>query len=377
MNTPQPASQPASQPAHQPVVVVEDDPFLRLLGVVLDPATSAERVAAFADFFAHDLPDFEGWLAGLRKRLQRLHPVPVRIVNSSEELRQALPGARFAVLESLPLTAADLAAAPALRAVHKFGALTGGIDAAACTARGIAVLTLRRRANMACAEHALAMMLGLARQLHRVTNRISETALRTAGYAPRVFDRRHTANSNWARVSGISLLHGTTLGIIGMGEIGREVALRAAAFGMNLLYHQRTQLPAGIESGYPMHYADIDTLLEASDWVVICLPGNSNTRHFIDARRLARMKPGARLVNISRAEIVDRDAVIAALRTGHLGGFALDPLHDAPGRDDDELLRFPNVLLTPHIAAQPRFNALNDIADLLTALDNHLKEPVK
>lgn len=367
----------ASQPAHQPVLVVEDDPFLRLLGVILDPSTSAERIAAFADFFAHDLPDFEGWLAGLRKRLIKLHPATVCIVNSPDELRKALPDAQFAVLESLPLSAGDLDAAPRLRAVHKFGTLTGGIDTAACSARGIAVLTLRRRANMACAEHTIAMMLGLARQMHRVTNRISETTLQAAGYAPRVFDRRHTANSNWARVSGISLLHGTTLGIIGMGEIGREVALRAAAFGMNLLYHQRTRLPAEIESGYQMHYADLDTLLEASDWVVICLPGNDNTRHFINARRLAQMKPGARLINISRAEIVDRDAVIAALRSGHLGGFALDPLHEAPGRDDDELLQFSNVLLTPHIAAQPRFNALNDIADLLTGLEGHMKEPMK
>ena len=85
------------------------------------------------------------------------------------------------------------------------------------------------------------------------------------------------------------------------------------------------------------------------------------------------MKPGARLINISRAEIVERNAVIGVLRSGRLGGFALDPLYEAPGRDDDELLQFENVLLTPHIAAQPRFNALNDIADLLTGLEEQIK----
>ena len=217
------------------------------------------------------------------------------------------------------------------------------------------------------------MMLGLSRQLHRVINRISTESLQAAGYSPRTYDRRHTANSNWARVPGITLLHGTTLGIVGMGEIGREVALRATAFGMNILYHQRTPMPQALETAHHAHYADLDTLLETCDWVVICLPGNDNTHHLFNARRLAQMKPGARLINISRAEIVERNAVIGVLRSGRLGGFALDPLYEAPGRDDDELLQFENVLLTPHIAAQPRFNALNDIADLLTGLEEQIK----
>lgn len=353
----------------KPVLVVEEDPFLRLIGVTLDPATSTERVAAFADFFAHDLPDFDGWLRQLRSRLPRLFPAEVRLVESSEALRSALGDADFAVMESLPFGAAELAAAPRLRAVQKYGAIPNNIDAAACAARGVPVLTLRRRANIACAEHSIALMLGLSRQLHRVINRISTASLQAAGFAPRTYDRRHTANSNWARVPNIRLLHGTTLGIVGLGEIGREVAARAAAFGMNILYHQRTRQPVAVETAHHAHYADFDTLLETSDWVVICLPGNANTRHLFDGMRLARMKPGARLINISRPEIVDRDALIAALRSGHLGGFALDPLYEAPGRDDDELLQFNNVLITPHIAAQPRFNALDDITDLITGLE--------
>ena len=92
------------------------------------------------------------------------------------------------------------------------------------------------------------------------------------------------------------------------------------------------------------------------------------TPHAIDGARLAQMKPGACLVNISRADLVDRAALIEALKSGRLGGFALDPLYEAPGRSDDELLGFRNVVLSPHIAAQPRFNALNDISDMLAAL---------
>ena len=354
------------------VLVVEEDPFLRLIGVTLDPATSAERIAAFADFFAHDLPDFEGWLRQLRGHLPKLFPAEVRLVDSSETLRSALGDADFAVMESLPFGATELAAAPRLRAVQKYGVIANNIDAAACAARGIPVLTLRRRANIACAEHSIALMLGLSRQLQRTINRISTASLQAAGFAPRTYDRRHTANSNWARVPGIRLLHETTLGIVGLGEIGREVATRAAAFGMNILYHQRTRQPAVVETAHHAHYADFDTLLETSDWVVICLPGNANTRQLFNALRLARMKPGARLINISRPEIVDRDALIASLRSGHLGGFALDPLYEAPGRDDDELLQFKNVLITPHIAAQPRFNALDDIAELINGLEGKM-----
>lgn len=357
----------------QPVLVVENDPFLRLVGVVLDQDTPADRIAAFADFFAHDLPDFDAWLRQLRARLRRLHPATVHLVEDADALQRHLPQADLAIVESLRFGAAELAAAPHLRAVQKYGAIPGNIDAMACAARKVPLLTLRRRANIACAEHAFALMLGLSRRLQRVTNRISVRSLQAAGFAPRTYDRRHTANSNWARVPGINLLHGTTLGVVGLGEIGREVAVRAAAFGMNVLYHQRTQLSADIEAAHHAHYADLDTLLETCDWVVVCLPGNDQTHHLFNARRLAQMKPGARLINISRAEIVERAAVIAALRSGRLGGFALDPLYEAPGRDDDELLQFENVLLTPHIAAQPRFNALDDIADLLTGLEEHMK----
>lgn len=358
--------------AARPVLAVEDDPFLRLLGVVLDPDTPVERVAAFADFFAHDLPDFAGWLQQLRKRLPRLHPATVQLVDDTAALHRALPEAGFAVVESLQFGPAELDLAPRLCAVQKFGAIPGNIDLAACAERHIRVLTLHRRANIACAEHAFALMLGLSRRLQRVINRISEVSLRSAGFSPRTYDRRHTANSNWARVPGITLLHGSTLGVVGMGEIGREVAARAGAFGMNILYHQRRSLPSAVEAQYRAHHAELDTLLESSDWVVVCLPGNDQTRQLFNARRFAQMKPGARLINISRAEIVERSAVIGALRSGRLGGYALDPLYEAPGRDDDELLQFENVLLTPHIAAQPRFNALNDITDLLTGLEEQL-----
>src|SRR5690242_2864749 len=117
-----------------PTVVVEDDPWTRLIGVVLDPATAEERRAAFADFVAHDVPDFAGWCDRLRARAGRLYPSDVRLAPSQTELRAHLPTARALVVESLPVGADELACARNLQAVHKYGAVLRNIDVGACTA---------------------------------------------------------------------------------------------------------------------------------------------------------------------------------------------------------------------------------------------------
>jgi len=150
------------------------------------------------------------------------------------------------------------------------------------------------------------------------------------------------------------------------------VAIRAAAFGMRILYHQRSRLPEAEERELHATYVPLEQLLAESDWVVPQLPSTPATVSFIDRIRFAQMKPGAFLVNISRADIVDRAALIEALRSGRLGGFALDPLYEAPGRSDDELLTYDNVVLSPHIAAQPRFNALDDLANMMERLAKEL-----
>jgi phosphoglycerate dehydrogenase-like enzyme len=354
------------------VLVVEDDRFLRVVGIVLDPCTPAERIAAYADFFAHDEPDFAGYCERARARVGGLFPREVRLVETQDEMRAALPGSRALVVESLHVGKAELAAGSELRVVQKYGFMPRNIDTAACAAQGIKVLTIRRRANIACAELAMTLMLTLAKKLHRLAGRISVEQLAQVGYGYKPFDRRHTPNSNWPRISGLRMLNEATIGIIGLGEIGREIAIRAAAFGMRILYHQRTRLPEAEEHELHATYLPLEQLLAASDWVVPQLPGGRTTRHFIGSTQFAQMKPGAFLVNISRADVVDRAALLAALKSGQLGGFALDPLYEEPGRGDDELLQFDNVVLSPHIAAQPRFNALDDLADMMERLSMEL-----
>jgi phosphoglycerate dehydrogenase-like enzyme len=351
-----------------PVIVVEDDPFTRLIQIVLDPATSEERHSAFADFMSPDEPDFGGWCSRVRAASPGLCPAQVRMVTSDAEMRAQLPDACALVVESFRVGQDDLAAAPRLKIVQKYGAILRNIDTAACKARGVKVLPLRRRANISCAEQTFALMLALARKLDKLIGLVTVERMAAAGFTFRPFDRRHTPGANYARVGGLRPLHGTTVGILGLGEIGREVARRATAFDMRVLYFQRTRLSEVEEREVNARYVPLSTLLAESDWIVPQLPRTPSTRGLLGRAELAQVKPGTCIVNVADAAIIDRDALIEALRSGTIGGFALDPLYQEPLPADDELLGLDNVILVPHMGGSPRFNGLNDLEELITGL---------
>ena len=356
----------------RPVIVVEDDPFTRLIPLVLDPNASEERRQAFTDFMSTDEPDFAGWCARVRADAANLHPADVRMVTSEDEMRAALKDAVALVVESFRVGRAELAAAPHLKVVQKFGTGLRNIDTAACAARGVTLRTLRRRANISCAEHAFGLILLLARRLYELNGLVSVQRIEAAGRKYRSFDRRHTPGANYGRVGGTRALHGATIGIIGLGEIGREIALRAAAFGMQVLYHQRTRATEAEEREAKASYVSLAALMSESDWIVPQVPTGSGTRDLIGRAELSRIKPGACLVNVANAPIVNREALIETLRAGRLGGVALDVFYREPVPDDDELLSFRNVILTPRMAGSPRFNGLNDFQELITGLAREL-----
>ena len=351
------------------MVVVEDEPFPRLIQVILDPGAPPERAAAFSHFMAHDLPGLDAWCERVRARVGSLYPAEVRLAREEAELLESLVGAEAAVVESFAVGGREIAAAGGtLKAVHKYGWITSRIELAACERAGVRVLTLRRRANIATAEHAFALMLGLARKLVTTANLISSEQLRAAGYEPTKYDRSHTANGNWARIAGLKNLHGLQLGIVGLGEIGREVALRAVAFGMRSLYYQRHRLSADEERRHQARYCPLDALLAQSDCVTLHLPGGGATRGILSARELSMMKPGALLVNVSQPQLIDRAALLDALAVGRLGGLGMDTWYEEPGRADDPVLGFPNVIITPHLGASPRFNSLDDLQEVVVNL---------
>lgn len=348
-----------------PVLVVEDDVVLRLVQVVLDPTCPAERCAAFADYMRHDLPDFTGWIGDLRCQLGPLYPATVRMVADQASLHEALPQADAVVVESLTLGPTELDMAPKLRLAQRFGTNLANIDTVACRARGIAVRALRRRTNIAVAEHAFALIAALAKKLNRIDKLVTPERLVAAGHPPASFDRRHTARANWGRISGLMTLHGATLGLFGFGEIGREMARIARGFGMRVLYTQRTRLDAEAEATAEISFATAEELVAASDVISLHVPLNETTRGLIDAATFSRMKLGALLINTARAPIVDRDALVDALRSGRLGGTGFDVLYAEPTAEDDPLLAFDNVILTPHLAGGSRLNGLADMAEML------------
>ena len=347
---------------------------MRVLDIVLNPSCSEERREAFRDFFAHDKPDFLDWAKQLRENSIHLQNCRLTFVDSQEELEHALQDAHVLVLESLRVTERELAMAPSLKVIQKYGHIVRNLDVVACQAHGVTVLTIRRRANIACAEQAMMMILALAKRLPELNKVTSMTRLREAGFSPAPFDRRHTPSSNWARIPKLDTLYGKTLGILGLGEVGRDIAVRANAFEMRVIYSQREQLDPTTEQSLNVQFVSFEALLSQSDWLVVQLPSGPSTHHLLDAKAFKLMKKGLRLINVSRAQCMEREALLEALRDGTLGGFALDTLWQEPGDDDDELLSFPNVILTPHTAGSPRQNGLQDFEQMVHQMDAALED---
>jgi phosphoglycerate dehydrogenase-like enzyme len=353
--------------------VVENDSFLRLIQVVLDPTAPEERIEAFAHFCTHDLPDFRGWCAQVRSKAPGLHPVDVRLVDNQAEMLANLSGVSVAVVEELTVGPKEIAAAgKSLKFVQKYGFTTRNIDRTACESAGVHVFTIRRRANISTAEQGLTLMLALARQLTQNANLISVEQLKNAGYEPTIYQRSHTPNGNWARIPGMVTLYGKQLGIVGLGEIGRELALRAIALGMRIVYSQRTRLPADVEQRYQASYCSLNELLATSDCVSLHLPRGPATVNFIGDRELSVIKSGAFLINVSQPSLVDREALRQSLASGRLGGYGLDTFYEEPGDADDPLIKFPNVIVTPHLGGSPRWNSLDDIEEVIVNLGRAL-----
>jgi phosphoglycerate dehydrogenase-like enzyme len=246
-------------------------------------------------------------------------------------------------------SAGDLPAPEAAPALQWVQAHSAGVDSlirhplflrAEQAGRPIALTTAAGVHGPNISEYALLMMLAFAHRLHR---------------AFEMKQRRVWSNDRLAFLP--SELLGATVGIIGYGGIGREVARRCRAFGMRVLAMRHSERPAPARENSPLQSGvefvarqDLGGLLSASDYVVLAVPLSPQTYHLIDRDAIARMKADAVLVNISRGDVVDEVALIEALSEKRIGGAALDVFHQEPLPADSPLWRLDNVILTPHIA---------------------------
>jgi glyoxylate reductase len=233
------------------------------------------------------------------------------------------------------IDAALLAACPRLKVVSNIAVGFNNIDLAACTAHGVAATNTPDVLNEATADHAWALLLAAARRVCE-----AERWLRAGRWKRWEFEA----------LMGVEL-HGKTLGIVGLGRIGRAIARRATGFAMRVVYHNRTRLAPELESG--ADYRTLDALLAEADHVIVVVPYSPATHHLIGARELALMKPTAVLVNIARGGVVDDAALIYALRERRLFAAGLDVFENEPALNPG-FLALENAVLTPHIASSTR-----------------------
>ncbi|HEY4253196.1 MAG TPA: 2-hydroxyacid dehydrogenase [Roseomonas sp.] len=269
---------------------------------------------------------------GLAAQLTALDGVTVETCAEADEARFAALLPRTEVLWHVlkPVTASVMDAAPGLKLIQKIGVGVNTIDVEAARARGIAVCNLPGTNAPAVAEMALLLMLGALRQAAR-------------------FDAATRAGTGWSQSpavqDGLRELGGITVGLVGAGAVPRALAPVLRAMGCRLLYTATGPKPDG-----PGDYRPLEALLAESDLVSLHLPLTPATAHMIDAAAIARMKPGAVLVNTARGGLVDTEALAAALASGRLSAAGIDVFEDEPVPPGNPLLALPNVLLAPHIA---------------------------
>lgn len=355
-------------------ILVEEDRILRLMQVLLDPSCSTERIAAFADFNSTDQPDFQGWLEQMRAALPALYPAQIVLFQTAEEMHNHLPDTDVLIVESATVGSTELGLAKRLKVVQNFGQLTFNIDQSACAEQGVEVFTLRRRTNIAMAEHTMTLLLAMAKRMPLISGLVTSQRLADAGFPIRPYDKRHTAGANFGRIPKLQTISGMRLGLLGLGEIGYEVAPLANAFGMQVSYHKRSHLPANLEGSLRLKYLSLEALFAENDFVSVHIPFNEETTGLVNQRLLGLMPPGSFLINTSRAQIVDENDLLETLKAGRLGGVGLDVMRQEPAAEDDPLLQFAEVLVTPHLGGASRMNGLNDAQEMLLRIQQYLTQ---
>jgi phosphoglycerate dehydrogenase-like enzyme len=218
------------------------------------------------------------------------------------------------------------------------------IDMEAAAERGVAVALMRRPISETVADLAVALMLTLVRNM-----RESDRRIRGGWDGPVSPTRPDGSAYNWTQLPDMRGLRKMRLGILGMGEIARFVSERAKGFGMDIRYWNRTPLPKSVERKLGAKYLEKDKLLKTAEVLYVGVGMRPDTRHYVGEKEISAMRKGAILLNLGRGPLVDQEALLAALQSGHLGGAGLDVFYPEPFPPDHPLLQHPRVAATPHV----------------------------
>jgi len=251
-----------------------------------------------------------------------------------------------------------LAAAPKVRIVQRMGVGYDNVDTTAAAKRNIPVCNLGDVNKDALGEHGICLMLALARRL--------------------VENHRLTVQADWpgarALCDDTCELQGKTLGVLGFGKSGYELARRAWVFGMHIRYHNRSPVDARLREAMDAQERGLEELFAESDFVSVNVSLNPSTQNLVDGRLLDRMKPSAFLINLARGGIVDERALAERLDAGKLAGAGFDAFSIEPIRPDNPLLHARNVVLTSHIAGTTRECTDREVGWALANVRRYLEE---
>ena len=263
-----------------------------------------------------------------------------------EDLINSIQGAGIVVVKEYPLPKELIEQFPdSVHLLCEAGTGYNNINLEACKAKGITVCNIPAYSTNCVAQTAMMMMLNLASSMRIQLNMLK--------------DKDHRNFNDHLMVSHVEMQH-KTLGLIGAGNIGLEVAKLASAFGMNILIYTRTPR----ENSDNITYTDFETVLKNSDFLSLHCPLNDKTHHIIGEKELAMMKKSAFLINTARGPLIDEEALIKALQNGVIAGAGLDVQEVEPTRDDNPLYDMENVIITPHMGWKG-FEARKRLIDML------------
>jgi lactate dehydrogenase-like 2-hydroxyacid dehydrogenase len=299
---------------------------------------------------------------------------------SQETLLAHLAEAVYLISERVgAIDAGLIQAAPKLKLIQRLGSLTYDIDVEAAKAAGVAVCYWPVGSVIRVAEHVVLQMLALCKKLGE-TEHIALEASPAWGESKRTDE--DTFAYNWSNRQSVEGLWQRTIGILGLGEIGAELARRLRGWDCPLLYHKRRRLPETVEAELGLRYVTLDELLAQSEVLVNLLPYFPATNLLINAAYFERMKDGAYLVSCGSGSVINEFDLAEAVRSGKLGGAALDTFEWEPIKPDNPLLALAkantNVLLTPHIAAGASAAATSERLKEYTNITSHINgQPLK
>jgi len=235
------------------------------------------------------------------------------------------------VRSATQVTAEMMDAAPNLKVIGRAGSGVDNIDVAAATERGILVMNAPGENTLSAAEHAMAMLMAMCRNIP-----VADARLRNEGWSKK-------------GLMGVEMI-GKTIGVIGMGRIGQAVAKRARGFGMKILAFDPF-LPKKVAENLGVEMAELEEIYPRADFITLHTPLTDRTRHMLNAETLAKCKKGVRLVNCARGGLIDEAALLQGLESGHIAGAALDVFEQEPLQRDNPLLQHSTVVVTPHLGA--------------------------